>query len=67
MKRLRMIPRLLMYSIVLVCISYPVMSAHAKKVIIENITLNVTVIIPITLVAQNAQICISLASSGDQT
>jgi hypothetical protein len=67
MKRLRMIPRLFMLSIVLVCISYPVMSAHGKKVIIENITLNVTVIIPITLVAQNAQICISLASSGDQT
>jgi hypothetical protein len=43
------------------------MSADAKKVIIQNITLNVTVIIPITVVAQNAQICISLASSGDQT
>jgi hypothetical protein len=62
-----MIPRLFILSIVLVCISYPVMSANAKKVIIENITLNVTVIIPITVVAQNAQICISLASSGDQT
>lgn len=67
MKRLRMIPRLFMLSIVLVCVSYPVMSADAKKVIIQNITLNVTVIIPITVVAQNAQICISLASSGDQT
>jgi hypothetical protein len=67
MKRLQMIPRLFMLSIVLVCISYPVMSADAKKVIIQNITLNVTVIIPITVVAQNAQICISLASSGDQT
>jgi hypothetical protein len=67
MKRLHMIPCLFILSIVLVCISYPVMSAHAKKVIIENITLNVTVIIPITVVAQNAQICISLASSGDQT
>jgi hypothetical protein len=67
MKRLRMIPRLFMLSIVMICISYPVMSANAKKVIIENITLNVTVIIPITVVAQNAQICISLASSGDQT
>ena len=67
MKRVRMIPRLFMLSIVLVCVSYPVMSADAKKVIIQNITLNVTVIIPITVVAQNAQICISLASSGDQT
>ena len=56
-----------MLTIVLISISYPVMNAHAKKVIIENITLNVTVIIPITVVAQNAQICISLASSGDQT
>ncbi|HZA69092.1 MAG TPA: hypothetical protein VE548_05275 [Nitrososphaeraceae archaeon] len=67
MKRFRMIARLFMLSIVLVCVSYPVMSADAKKVIIQNITLNVTVIIPITVVAQNAQICISLASSGDQT
>jgi hypothetical protein len=67
MKKLPIIPRLLMLSLVLVCISYPVTSANAKKVIIENITLNVTVIIPITVVAQNAQICISLASSGDQT
>ena len=67
MKRLHMIPCLFILSILLVCISYPVMSAHAKKIIIENITLNVTVIIPITVVAQNAQICISLASSGDQT
>src|SRR5688500_1367936 len=67
MKRLHMIPLLFMLSIVVFSISYPVMSAHAKKVIIENITLNVTVIIPITIVAQNAQICISLASSGDQT
>ena len=62
-----MIARLLMLSFVMVCIAYPVMSADAKKVIIQNITLNVTVIIPITVVAQNAQICISLASSGDQT
>jgi hypothetical protein len=67
MERLRIVLRLFMLSIVLVCISYPVMSANAKKVIIENITLNVTVVIPITVVAQNAQICISLASSGDQT
>ena len=67
MKRLHMIPLLFVLSIVVFCILYPVMSAHAKKVIIENITLNVTVIIPITVVAQNAQICISLASSGDQT
>jgi hypothetical protein len=66
MKRLH-IPLLLMLSIVLASISYPVMSADAKKVIVQNITLNVTVIIPITVVAQNAQICISLASSGDQT
>ena len=66
MKRLQ-IPLLLLLSIVLVSISYPAMSADAKKVIIQNITLNVTVIIPITVVAQNAQICISLASSGDQT
>jgi hypothetical protein len=66
MKRLH-IPLLLMLSIVLVSISYPVMSADAKKVIVQNITLNVTVIIPITVVAQNAQICISLASSGNQT
>lgn len=62
-----MIPCLFIITVVLVSISYPVMSANAKKVIIENITLNVTVIIPITVVAQNAQICISLASSGDQT
>lgn len=67
MKRFVMIALLFILSIVLVCISYPVMNANAKKVIIENITLNVTVIIPITVVAQNAQICISLASSGDQT
>ena len=67
MKRLHMVPLLFMLSIVLVCVSYPLMSADAKKVIIQNITLNVTVIIPITVVAQNAQICISLASSGDQT
>lgn len=67
MNRLHMLSRLLVLSLVLVCVSYPVMSANAKKVIIENITLNVTVIIPITVIAQNAQICISLASSGDQT
>src|ERR671918_1896860 len=67
MKKIKMIARLLMLSFVMVCIAYPVMSADAKKVIIQNITLNVTVIIPITVVAQNAQICISLASSGDQT
>ena len=67
MKRFRMIASLFILSIVLVCISYPVTSVNAKKVIIQNITLNVTVIIPITVVAQNAQICISLASSGDQT
>jgi hypothetical protein len=67
MKRLHMVPLLFMLSIVLVSISFPIMNADAKKVIIENITLNVTVIIPITVVAQNAQICISLASSGDQT
>ncbi len=67
MKRSHMIPLLFILSIVLISISYPVTSAHAKKVIIENITLNVTVIIPITVVAQNAQICISLASTGDQT
>jgi hypothetical protein len=66
MKRVH-IPLLLMLSIVLVSIPYPVMSADAKKVIVQNITLNVTVIIPITVVAQNAQICISLASSGNQT
>lgn len=67
MNRLHMLPCLFVLSVVLVCVSYPVMSANAKKVIIENITLNVTVIIPITVIAQNAQICISLASSGDQT
>jgi hypothetical protein len=67
MKRMRMILFLFILSIILISISYPVMSANAKKVITENITLNVTVIIPITVVAQNAQICISLASSGDQT
>ena len=62
-----MLPRLLVLSLVIVCISYPVMSANAKKVIIENITINVTVIIPITIVAQNVQLCVSLASTGDQT
>ena len=62
-----MIPLLFMLTIIVFSISYPVMSVDAKKVIIQNITLNVTVIIPITVVAQNAQICISLASSGDQT
>jgi hypothetical protein len=67
MKTFGMIASLFMLSLLIVCISYPVMSADAKKVIIQNITLNVTVIIPITVVAQNAQICISLASSGDQT
>ena len=67
MKGLHMISCFFMLSVVIISISYPVMSAYAKKVIIENITLNVTVIIPITVVAQNAQICISLASSGDQT
>jgi len=62
-----MIPCLFMLSIVLVSISYPVTSATAKKVIIENITLNVTVIVPITIVAQNVQLCVSLSSTGDQT
>ena len=62
-----MIPFWFILSIVLVSVSYPTTSVHAKKTIIQNITLNVTVIIPITVVAQNAQICISLASSGDQT
>ena len=67
MKRMHIIPCLFILSIVLVSISYPVMSASAKKVIIENITLNVTVIIPITIVAQNVQLCVSLSSAGDQT
>jgi len=65
--KMRIIPCLFMLSIVLVSISYPVTGASAKKVIIENITLNVTVIVPITIVAQNVQLCVSLASSGDQT
>lgn len=64
---MRMIPCLFILSIILISISYPVMSASAKKVIIENITLNVTVIIPITIVAQNVQLCVSLSSTGDQT
>jgi len=67
MRRLRILPLLFTLSLVLICISYPTMNVSAKKVIIENITLNVTVIVPITVVAQNVQICVSLASSGDQT
>lgn len=67
MKTLHTIPRLLMLSLVVVCIASQVISANAKKTIIENITVNVTVIVPITVVAQNVQICVNLASGGEQT
>ena len=43
--------------------------AAAQLISINNTTLNIpiTVIVPITLEIQNAQICASVASSGDQT
>jgi hypothetical protein len=47
----------------------PLQSANAQLISVEDTTLNIpiTVIIPITLQIQNAQICASVASSGDQT
>jgi hypothetical protein len=50
-------------------ISSPLQSANAQLITVDDTTLNIpiTVIIPITLQIQNAQICASVASSGDQT
>jgi hypothetical protein len=46
-----------------------VQSAEAQLISVNNTTLNIpiTVIVPITLEIQNAQICASVASSGGQT
>lgn len=47
----------------------PVQTANAQLITIDDTTLNIpiTVIVPITLQIQNAQVCASVASSGDQT
>jgi len=47
----------------------PVQSANAQLISIDDTTLNIpiTVIVPITLQIQNAQVCASVASSGDTT
>jgi hypothetical protein len=47
----------------------PLQTANAQLISVDDTTLNIpiTVIIPITLQIQNAQICASVASSGDQT
>jgi hypothetical protein len=47
----------------------PMQTANAQLISIDDTTLNIpiTVIIPITLQIQNAQVCASVASSGDQT
>jgi len=44
-------------------------TASAQLITIDDTTLNIpiTVIVPITLQIQNAQVCASVASSGDQT
>jgi hypothetical protein len=46
-----------------------VQSANAQLITIDDTTLNIpiTVIVPITLQIQNAQVCATVASSGDQT
>src|SRR5688572_13118393 len=50
-------------------ISSPLQNADAQLITIDDTTLNIpiTVIVPITLQIQNAQVCASVASSGDQT
>jgi len=47
----------------------PMQSANAQLITIDDTTLNIpiTVIVPITLQIQNAQVCASVASSGDTT
>jgi len=47
----------------------PIQTANAQLITIDDTTLNIpiTVIVPITLQIQNAQVCASVASSGDQT
>jgi hypothetical protein len=47
----------------------PMQTANAQLISIDDTTLNIpiTVIVPITLQIQNAQVCASVASSGDQT
>ena len=47
----------------------PLQSANAQLITIDDTTLNIpiTVIVPITLQIQNAQVCATVASSGDQT
>jgi hypothetical protein len=47
----------------------PLQTANAQLISVDDTTINIpiTVIIPITLQIQNAQICASVASSGDQT
>jgi hypothetical protein len=47
----------------------PMQTANAQLITIDDTTLNIpiTVIVPITLQIQNAQVCASVASSGDQT
>lgn len=46
----------------------PLQIANAQRIIVDDTTLNIpiTVIIPITLQIQNAQVCASVASSRDQ-
>jgi hypothetical protein len=50
-------------------ISSPLQDANAQLITIDDTTLNIpiTVIVPITLQIQNAQVCATVASSGDQT
>jgi hypothetical protein len=50
-------------------ISSPSQTANAQLITIDDTTLNIpiTVIVPITLQIQNAQVCATVASSGDQT
>jgi hypothetical protein len=50
-------------------ISSPLQNANAQLITVDDTTLNIpiTIIIPITLQIQNAQICATVASSGDQT
>ncbi len=47
----------------------PMQTANAQLITIDDTTLNIpiTVIVPITLQIQNAQVCASVASSGDVT
>lgn len=50
-------------------VSSPLQNADAQLITIDDTTLNIpiTVIVPITLQIQNAQVCATVASSGDQT